>query len=273
MELAQNLAYRNMSITDFIQRLRKCRICGMDVSLIVLAKMWGVTIGVVTDHELWLSDDVECADQVQILLGTQTAMTFYSIGTICTLFQLSTACAFVYFISHSSYRSLTIFTFVVGCAPVDLTHLEVLQHSPNSERELKPNRLGLRKKTSTVSVPPSTLPHPSEADLAIAQFEKAMTSTPKSSPNHPHQGTPNSSNGNLLPEDNFDPSTAILPLHSSSASSDDESDMLHRPNMFDSSNEELENVMHTEDSEATSSPIFGKHQNNTSSSQKVNIII
>lgn len=81
MELAQNLAYRNMNITDYIQRLRKGRICGMDVSLIILARMWGVIIGVVTDHELWLSDEVDCADEVHILLGTNTAMTFYSIGT------------------------------------------------------------------------------------------------------------------------------------------------------------------------------------------------
>lgn len=154
---------------------------------------------------------------------------------------------------------------------MDLTKLDVLQHSPNSDRELRPHRLGLRKKMSTVSVPPSTPPPPTEADLAIAEFQKAMTSTPKSSSNHPQPDSPMSSHGNLLPEDNYNPATAILPLHSSSVTSGDEAAMLHRSNMFDSSNEELKNVMQSEPSDVQSSPVFGVHQNKDNTSEKVRI--
>lgn len=103
VELAQNLAYRNMTISDFIQRLRKRRICGMDATLIILAKMWGVNIGVVTDHELWLSADVDCAEQVHILLGTNTAMTFYSIGISFFLCNIITNMLCFLYISYHKF--------------------------------------------------------------------------------------------------------------------------------------------------------------------------
>lgn len=157
----------------------------------------------------------------------------------------------------------------MGCPIVDLTSLEVLQQSPNSQCELRPHRLALRKKNSTVSVAPSTPPPPTKADLEIAEFQQAMTSTPKSSSMHPDHGSPKSACGNLLPEDNYDPSTAILPLHSSNGSTDDEAEMLHRSNLFASSNDELKNVMQTEDSELDSSPVFGGHVNKDNTSEKV----
>lgn len=75
-----------MTVENYIERMRKGTICGMDITLLVFSRMWGVTFGVITDHEIWLSNDVDHPEQVDILLGTQRALTFYNIGT-CFLFS------------------------------------------------------------------------------------------------------------------------------------------------------------------------------------------
>lgn len=78
--MATNLKYRQMTISEYIDRIRRARICGMEITLMILARMWGVVIAVITDQELWLSANVDSPDNVHIILGTQRGQSFYSTG-------------------------------------------------------------------------------------------------------------------------------------------------------------------------------------------------
>lgn len=156
--------------------------------------------------------------------------------------------------------------------PVDLRNLAILKQSPNSHQELRFRRLGLRKKSSTVSIAPPSAETPTDDDLAILAFEQAMTSTPRSSPDHPLPVSPKSNPGNLVPEDNYNPATALMPINTDSDSSNTiDGEMLHRSNLFDSSNDEIANILQSTQSGGENSPVFGRPRKMSNTSAKVNI--
>ena len=127
------------------------------------------------------------------------------------------------------------FQIAVGGPLYDVSNVECLQHSPNSRLEVQLYRLSRRKPSSTVSVNPApdSAPPPMPEDAEILAFEQSM---PLFQPPPPVASSSASSSErlpDLKPNDYVSEAAVYMPLDASgSDSSDEEVELLHRPDPF-----------------------------------------
>lgn len=79
--MRENLSARNMEYSFFVERVRRSKSNGMEITCKTLACLFDCVIGVLHPAYLWTSSLVTKWDDIDILIGLQPDHSVYSTGS------------------------------------------------------------------------------------------------------------------------------------------------------------------------------------------------